>query len=415
MLRPYRDVFARPGAVAFCVAAVLARLPMSMVGISIVLVVSTAYGSYGLAGQVSAVLAVVAAISAPQIARLVDRHGQSRVMRPAVAAGAVGLVVLTVATAAHAHPAWLFLGAVLAGLGGNIGALVRARWSHVLAAEPHLVHTAYSLESALDELVFVVGPIAATALATSAFPEAGLVVPLVAAVVGGVWFLAQRRTEPPVAPRTTTRHERHLGVLRMPGIVLVLVVFLGMGTMFGATDVSTVAFASEHGHRGAAGAVLAVCSLGSLLAGLFYGSRRWHRPLAQLYAVCMLGLAVAECLFLVAGSLPALAAVMFVVGLGIAPSIISGNALVQALVPPARLTEGLSWVGTAINLGVSLGAAVAGSRIDAAGSRGGYLVVAGAAVTIAVVTALAYRGTHRAVGRAVAADEPAEPVAADVA
>jgi hypothetical protein len=74
MLQPYRDVLTRPGALAFSATGVLARLPMSMVGIGIVLMVSSIYGSYGLAGRVSAVYVIAQAICSPQLARLVDRH-----------------------------------------------------------------------------------------------------------------------------------------------------------------------------------------------------------------------------------------------------------------------------------------------------------------------------------------------------
>jgi len=410
MFQPYRDVFARPGAVAFSAAGAVARMPMAMVGIAIVLVVSSLYGSYGLAGRVSAACLVAAAATGPLIARLVDRHGQSRVMRPVVTVGCAGLVVLAVAAATHAHPAWLYAGAVLAGSGGNFGSLVRARWTYALAGEPRLLHTAYSLESAVDELIFVVGPVVATFLATSAAPVTGLLAPLLAVAVGAVWFLSLRRTEPPAAPRAAG----HPGgnVLRIPGMVLLVVVFVGMGAIFGATDVATVAFAEEQGNKGAAGVVLAMFALGSMLSGLLYGARHWHRPLPQRFAVAMVLLALGESLFLIVGNLVALAATMFVVGFTISPSIIAGNGLVQALVPARRLTEGLTWVVTALTVGVSVGSSVGGARVDAAGSRGGFLVVFGVGVAVAAATLLAYPGLRRAGRGAQAADEPAPVEAA---
>ena len=409
MLRPYRAIFARPGARAFCAAAVVARVPMAMVGIAIVLVVSTQYGSYSLAGRVSGVLVIASAVTAPQIARLVDRYGQSRAMRPAVAVSAAGLLVLVVATAVHAHPAWLYAGAVLAGCGSNFGSLVRARWSSVLADEPRLVHTAYSLESALDEVVFIVGPVLATLLATSPLPYLGLVVPLLAVLTGGAWFVAQRRTEPPAGVHAGGHARR--SVLRMRGVPLLLVLFAGMGVIFAATDVSTVAFATEQGHKGLAGVVLAVLALGSMTAGLLYGARHWRATQVRRFTTGLVLLALGVCLFLLVGNLVALAATMFVVGLAISPSIIAGNGLMAELVPPGRLTEGLTWVGTAINVGVSAGAAIAGSRVDAAGSHGGYLLIVAVAAAVVVLTLLAYPGMRRA-GLRAGDDEHAEPVGA---
>ena len=351
MLQTYRDVLARPGAFAFSATGIVARLPMSMVGIGIVLMVSALYGSYGLAGRVSAAVVIAQAIGGPQLARLVDRHGQARVMRPAILVSATSIVALVVAASMRAPSAWLYVTAVLAGATiGSFGSLVRARWNHLLGDDPRRVHTAYSLESALDELVFVVGPVAATALATSVSPVAGLVVPVVAMVVGGLAFLSLRGTEPPTAPA----HEPRVrgSVLQRPGVVVIVLVFVAIGSIFGATDVATVAFAEESGRKSLAGVILAVFALGSLISGLLYGARHWVSPLYRRFAIGVVALAVGVCAFFLAESLWVLAAVMFVTGFAIAPSIINGNALVAALVPPGRLTEGLTWVGTGLSIGV---------------------------------------------------------------
>jgi MFS family permease len=426
MLQPYRDVLSRPGALAFSGTAVLARLPMSMVGIGIVLMISSLYGSYGLAGRVSAAYVIAQALCSPQLARLVDRHGQARVMRPAIAVAAVGLTGLIVAATSEAHEIWMYVTAVVTGAGiGSFGSLVRARWSRVLGGDPHRMHTAYSLESALDELVFIVGPVLATLLATSVAATAGLVVPLVAMLVGGYWFLSLRSTEPPPAPVGSPRPKG--SVLRKPGMIVLAIVFVAMGSIFGATDVATVAFAEESGSTGSAGIILAVFALGSLISGLLYGTRHWSRPLYQRFATGMVALAIGVCFFFLVQSLVALAAVMFVTGFAIAPTLINGNGLVQDLVPRERLTEGLTWVGTSLGVGVSVGSSVAGARIDAGGSSAGFLVVvvsAGFAVVATLAALRTLRGdqadhVHDAVeaespsatgGAAVAACELAESV-----
>lgn len=393
MLQPYREVLTRPGAAAFSAAGALARLPMSMVGIGIVLMVSTVYGSYGLAGQVAAVYVTVHAVCSPQLARLVDRHGQGRVMRPAVLVAAAGLASM-VLVGALGGPVVLLLGAAaVAGASiGSVGALVRARWSHVLT-DPRQLHTAYSLESAVDELVFVVGPVLATVLATSVHPTAGLVVPVVAVVAGGLLLFGQRGTEPPTAQRVPGL--RRTPVLRHPGMVVVAVVFVAMGAIFGATDVATVAFAEEQGRKAAAGAILAVFAAGSLISGLGYGARHWLSPLWLRFVVGMLGLAAGVTLFLVVRSLPALAAVMFVTGFAIAPTLINGNGLVQQFVARDRLTEGLTWVGTSLGVGVAAGSSLAGLAIDRQGSHGGFLVVTGAAAFAALATLAGFRTLRR--------------------
>lgn len=416
VLGPYRDVLSRPGALPFSAAGVVARLPMSMVGIGIILMIEALYDSYGLAGSVSAVCVLAQAVCSPQLARLVDQHGQARVMRPAVTVSAASLVALVLCATAGA-PVWtLYVAAALVGATlGSFGALVRARWSYVLD-DARSVHTAYSLESALDELVFVVGPILATTLATSVSPSAGLVVPVVGMVVGGFWFLAQRRTQPPPHPRAegVTAPDgtpvRRTSVMRSGGMVVLAIVFVAMGSIFGATDVSTVAFAEEAGNRGLAGVILAVFACGSLISGLLYGARHWTTPLWRRFAIGIVALAIGSALFVVVTSLVVLAVVMFVAGFAIAPTLINGNALVQHFVARERLTEGLTWVGTSLGVGVSLGSWVAGELIDRQGSHGGYLVVVGAAV-LAVVAVLASLRTLRAgtagLGSPVVETEPA--------
>lgn len=421
MLGPYRDVLSRPGALAFSAAGVIARLPMSMVGIGIVLMIEALYGSYGLAGSVSAAYVLAQAVCSPQLARLVDLHGQARVMRPAVAVSASALVALVVCALVEA-PVWsLYATAVVVGATvGSFGALVRARWSHVLD-DPRALHTAYSLESALDELVFVVGPILATTLATAVAPAAGLVVPVVGMVAGGLWFLGQRATMPPPHPREQPATPggapvRRRSVMRSWGMVVLAVVFVAMGAIFGATDVSTVAFAEESGRPGLAGVVLAVFACGSMISGLLYGARHWSTPLWRRFAVGMVALALGASLFVLVTSMAALAVVMFLAGFAIAPTLINGNALVQDLVPRERLTEGLTWVGTSLGVGVSVGSWIAGLLIDRQGSHGGYLVVVGAAV-LAVVAVLGSLRTLRAgtgAGGAVTAEPaPAEPAPAE--
>lgn len=391
---PYRELLAIPGAKQFSGAGAIARLPMSMVGIGIVLMIQQTSGSYGLAGRVSAAYIIAQAVCSPQIAKLVDRKGQSRVMRPMFVVTSLSMLGLILSTALGAPEALLYVFAVLTGASvGSVGSMVRARWSTLLP-DPRRLHSAYSFESAVDELCFVIGPMLATILATSVAPTAGLIVPLVAVVFGGFWFLSLRSTEPPVT--LPVEGVKHRSVLLNPGMLAVIAVFIGMGAVFGATDVATIAFAKEAGHEAMAGVILGVFAAGSLVSGLLYGARHWVSPLWQRFVLGMLALAVGVSLFFFVTSLPVLAAVMFVAGFAISPTLINGNNLVQLLVPPSQLTEGLTWVGTALGVGVSVGTWVAGVRIDADGSHAGFTVVMVAAgiavlVTLAALTTLRRR------------------------
>ena len=115
MLGTYLDILRYRDAWKFSAAGLVLRLPMSMVGLSTILMVRAEYGNYTLAGAVSAVNIVVMAICAPLLARLVDRHGQLRVMGPAWIVSTLSMCALVTAVIMHA-PEWLlFIPAALAG------------------------------------------------------------------------------------------------------------------------------------------------------------------------------------------------------------------------------------------------------------------------------------------------------------
>lgn len=395
----YGRILSRPGALLFSSAGLMARFPMSMVGISTILAVQSLYGDYTAAGIVSAAALVAAAVGTPLLSRLIDRHGQRRVMLPAVLVSGTCLLGLILAAQALA-PLWLLvLFAVGAGgFGGSMGSLVRSRWTTVLST-PEDIHTAFSLESALDELAYMVGPVLATALSTtSALPvTSGLILSLFLQVVGGLLFLSQRSTEPVPHPRArrprrrpdddaARRHEvdallaaRPTPVLRQGAVVAVSVIFLFTGAMFGANDVAAVAFATELGQRGSTGIALATWATGSCVAALLYGARAWGWPLWKQLALGIAWLALGASTFVLAPGLGVLAVLYALVGLGTAPTMAAGNNIVQATVARSQLTEGLAWISTSINIGVSLGSMAGGVVIDADGSRGGYLFTAGMA------------------------------------
>ena len=389
---PYAAVLRTPGTLRFSAAGALARLPMSMVGIGAVLMVQGLYDSYAMAGRVAAVLGLAQAFLAPQLARWVDRRGQRTVLLPALVVSVIGLGGLVTAAVLGA-PEWvLWPFAVLAGGSqGSYGSMVRARWNHALD-DPRRLHTAYSLESSIDELVYIVGPVLATTLATAVAAPSALVLAGVAALVGGLLFLVQRGTEPPVvAPDAEVRHR---AVVLIPGMPVMVLVFVAMGMIFGSMEVTTVAFAEELGSKGMSGVVLAVFALGSMLAGLAYGARHFTSPASRRFVIGMAALGPGVSLYLLAQSLWVLAIAMFVAGLAIAPTVITGNGLVQDMVGKHQLTEALTWVGTSIGIGASLGASIAGARVDDAGAAAGFLVTVGAGWFATLLT-LAASGTLR--------------------
>src|SRR5699024_8437506 len=164
-----RPTFVRllPGALKFALAGLVARMPVAVLGLGIVLFIQGVSGSYGLAGIVTAVYMIVQALAGPGIARFVDRYGQARVMTPIVIIHLVSLTLLIFAVYGGWWTGFIYL---FAGLGGatvgSVGSLVRSRWSHIVDS-PKKLQTAFSWESVADELMFVSGPVIATVLATA--------------------------------------------------------------------------------------------------------------------------------------------------------------------------------------------------------------------------------------------------------
>ncbi|MFF7333697.1 MFS transporter [Streptomyces sp. NPDC008150] len=391
MPSPYRALFAAPGAKSFSAAGFLGRMPLSMTGVGVVTMVSQITGRYGLAGALSATIALAAAVLGPQVSRLVDRHGQRRVLRPAVLVAVTAMTGLLL-TAHFRLPDWVLF-VCAAGLGSvpSVGAMVRARWAALYRGTPRL-HTAYSYESVIDEVCFIFGPIISIGLSTGWFPEAG---PLLAAcflTAGVLWLTSQRATEPVPHPRG-----QHTGgsALRSHGLQVLVVTFAATGTIFGSVDVVTVAFADEQGHKAAASLVLAVYAAGSCAAGAVFGLLRLKGRAERRWLLGICTTAVSMIPLLLVGNLPFLAVALFVAGLSIAPTMITTMSLVEEHVPRAHLTEGMSWVSTGLAVGVALGSSLAGWVIDAAGARAGYGVPAVAGAVAAAVGFLGYRRLRR--------------------
>jgi MFS family permease len=372
MLQTYRQIFT-PATALFSLTGLVARLPISMVGLGIVLLAEHETGSYGFAGSVSAVALIANASCAIVQGRLLDRHGQGRVLPIAITLWGIGLA-LAMGSLAWDWPTWTtYAFAVLAGASlPSVGTCVRARWSRTLADQPARLHTAFSFEAVADETVFLVGPITVTMLATSVAPAAGLWAALAAGLIGTFAFAAQRGTEPPAHPPERTRGARP----PMPWAAIgpLAVVGTALGVVFGAAEVATVAFADAEGHKALSGVLLGIWALGSLLAGVVSGAVTWRRgPLARL-RIGSIGMVLGTAPLFFVPNLGLMAPVLLLSGMAVSPTLIAGMSLAEKVLPPARLTEGMAFFQTGLGVGLAPGAAVAGIVIDHVSASAAYLV-----------------------------------------
>lgn len=416
----YRQVLGSAEARAFTTAGFVARLPMSMTGLGLVLLISITSGSYGRAGLVTAVATVTTALAAPAWGRLIDRVGQASILVIAALIYNVSVGAL-ITTVLLGSPLWLTcLTAVGVGLGfSSAGAAVRARWSHRLQGTP-LLNTAFAWEAVLDEVVFIVGPVLATFLATSLHPSLGLAAGAVLGLLGSLALAVQRRSEPP----RVSRVERTRAPSRLAGALLIPIVFacFALGVLFGGMEVVIIAFAGEAGVLPYAGLIVMAWASGSLLAGVVTGTITWRAGPAKRFRIgaVLLALSLLPLPF-VTHPLPT-AGLLILNGLFIAPTLIASVAVTQAAVPAERLTEALGWTAMGMAGGVGLGAAALGQVIDWGGAHAGFvgllavgvlLIVAGLCVRTRRVPLRSQTLVSSSADPAPAGTPPADPALAE--
>ncbi|MCW4460321.1 MFS transporter [Sphingomonas sp. BT-65] len=399
MFATYREIFRAPGTKGFAAAGFVARLPIAMAPIGIVTMLAQSGSGYWLAGAIAATFTLTNAFAAPQISRLVDRYGQSRLLVPTTAVAVIAFALLMLAT--HlGWPAWtLFASALAAAAMPSMPAMVRARWTEIFRDRPEL-NTAFAFESVADELVYIAGASLSVGLSVALFPEAGVLVSTLLLALGMTAFVLQRSTAPKVRAVGGAPHRSAI-LLRPVQLVTLALIFVG--SIFATAEVTTVALTRDFGQPGAASLVIGVYALGSFVVGLIIGALNLRFPLHRQLLVVLGVLLLTTLPLLLVGSVPALAIAIFVSGVAVSPTFITAFGLVERRVPPEVLTEGVTWVMTGIGIGMALGAFVAGWVVDSFGAQNGFWVSIAAAVLALLVVTLG----QRALGGEREADEAA--------
>ena len=385
MANPYLQVLRTPHALPMVLAAFIGRLPLSMVGLGCVLLIAAETGSYGLGGAVAAVGAVTTALAGPLLGRLADSHGQRRVLLPVLFVFVPSGVTFLFAVKGD-WPLWIVFAS--AGLAGAcippVSSMIRVRWTHLLRGS-HRLHTALSMASVVDEFVFIVGLVLVTFLSTTGHATSGVVTAFVLAAAGSLLFAAQGKTEPPRAPH---EHRNGPSAMRVRGLRVLFVVGAAVGAILGTLEIALVAFADEAGHKSLAGVLIAALALGSMASGIGWGAVHWRLPLRHRLTAVLVIMTVLSIPLLLVKDVWLMVPFVILAGVAVSPSLISSFTLAEVLVPRASVTEAFTWIGTALGLGVALGASVAGKVVDVAGANMAFLVATVAAAVAAVVVAL---------------------------
>ncbi|CDG90352.1 MFS transporter [Xenorhabdus bovienii] len=399
MANPYRELLTTPGAMGLVIASSIVRLPQAMIGIGIITMLVQQTGLYWLAGSIAGTFALTNALIGPQVSKLVDQRGQSRVL-PFMTAFSIGmLLALIIAVYMSAPTLLIFILAALVGTMPSMPAMIRARWTQLFRGKPQL-HTAFSLDTVLTELAFIIGPPLTIGLSTSFFAEAGPLVAVLLLIIGVTVFLLQRETEPKVVVGIRRNAS---STLLIPGVRTIVLALLAMGVIGGSIDVAVVAFANAQGWLASASFILAAYALGSMIAGLTFGALRISLPIEKQFFIGVLVTSVTAVLPIFSPDVYILSGMLFMAGVSFAPTMIIVMNLGTIIVPPSRITEGLTWMTTGISIGVALGSVLAGMVIDIYGARAGFGVTIVAGLVMVVIVLLGLR-TLRATS--VACAEP---------
>jgi MFS family permease len=372
-VRRYADILRSRYVGALVASSLLARLPIGINALAIVLYLREQTGSFAIAGAVSGTLAAGSGVGAPVQGRLVDRVGARRVLVPLAFVHALGLGAIVGFAELGAPTVVLIVCGFVAGFAvPPTSSVLRSMWTDLL--EPRLHQAAYALDSTMIEVIFISGPLLTAGIAAVASPAGALIVSAVAVVTGTTIFTAL----PPTRHVEPEEHPAHgfLGALASPGVRTLVLISLPTGVGIGMLEVGIPAFSRAEGAAAAAGVLLALWSFGSGIGGLLYGTLPRHRGLFQthLFVGALLPLTLVPLAF--APSVWVMALLVIPAGCCIAPLLATRNELVGGVAPAGMRTEAYTWPITSFVGGIAIGAALCGVLVEGPGWRTAFAVAA---------------------------------------
>jgi MFS family permease len=388
---PYARLLRLPQVRQLVVSSVIGRIPVGLSTLALMLFLQSQADSLADAGIAAACYVLGLATMAPVIGRAVDRAGPRRVLLACIVLHPTALVGLTAIALADAQRGWVFAAALVSGASmPPITVCVRALYPR-LVSDPSLQRTAYSLDSAIIEGVFILGPMLAAGFAAAGAQVGAIWLSAACALVGGLLFLdadpvrswAPREAGLPPAGTSPLRDGHLRGLLAAAAL---------FAFAFGAFEIGVVGFATRQGVPAAAGVILALASVGSVLGVLAYGGRSWSLDVGRQFLVL---------LALMAGGLAALspiqnvaffAAAVVVAATPMAPVIAANSVLVLRVAPKERIAEAFTWASTALLAGISAGTAAGGMLVERYSPAAALLAASGATLLAAAV---AYPATRR--------------------
>jgi MFS family permease len=396
--------------------SIIARLPLTMLSIALLVHVQHLTGSFALAGVVMAAYASAIGVGGPLLGFLVDRCGQTSVLFVSVGVSTALLAALAVLP--RGVP--VLIPVVLAsGLGlatPPLAACLRTLLPTVLS-DSASVRAAYAFEASASELTWVAGPPLALGVGALFGTGAALAVGAVILLLATVAFAVQpasRRWRPGAATHPRPRG----GALQSSAMRTIVLALLGVGVLFGSAEVAITASARALDGTAAAAPLLTLWGVGSIAGGLLATRLGGGAVGARGLSLVLLALAAGHlALVPVAGSLVGLGVVLLIAGAAIAPTFATVYAMVDAVAPEGTATEAFAWLATAIAIGEAAGAAAGGALVDQVGPAAAFGLAGSAGLVAVLTTALrsgsfGSRAEQPGPARRDATIAPCEPVAA---
>lgn len=390
----YRSLFSEPGRAWFITATAIGRTPTAMKALACILLVQQLTGSYGMAGLVGAAQTLVAALAAPVLARFIDARGANGVLFWTMLAHIVGVIVLIAAAYSDLHASSMLLGAMIIGASSvQFGSLSRAKWVDELDRGQPL-ERAYSLESIIDEIGFILGPIMVVPLCLQVHPTAGILAAVLFVIIGSIMYIRQPHPETATqigASSLMPGDAESKSVMRIRAMQLITLALLFAGSIFGSVEIILVSFAEHQGMEEAASFMVASFAGGSLVAAVIYGARHWPGSIAIKLLVSFVWLGLGTIPIILAPNIPLMTLAVFVTGLAISPTLITANLFVEKVAPKKKITEAFAWMGSAAAAGVAIGSSASGFLVDEIGVRGGQFSAMAGGTAAALVIILGWK------------------------